>query len=50
MHRRPEDAVDVYHTFFGVAGLSLLGYPGLKKIDPRYALPSETLERMGKAS
>ncbi|KAM4123918.1 hypothetical protein ACJW30_01G194600 [Castanea mollissima] len=30
---RPDDAVDVYHTYFGVAGLSLLEYPGLKAID-----------------
>ncbi|KAL6287435.1 hypothetical protein ACE6H2_011825 [Prunus campanulata] len=35
---RPDDAVDVYHTYFGVAGLSLLEYPGLKAIDPAYAL------------
>ncbi|CAF9925969.1 MAG: hypothetical protein HETSPECPRED_006218 [Heterodermia speciosa] len=31
---RPGDAVDVFHTFFGVAGLSLLGYAGLEKVDP----------------
>ncbi|KAH9744545.1 Geranylgeranyl transferase type-2 subunit beta 1 [Citrus sinensis] len=36
---RPDDAVDVFHTYFGVAGLSLLEYPGLKPIDPAYALP-----------
>ncbi|GKA88955.1 geranylgeranyl transferase type-2 subunit beta [Tanacetum coccineum] len=36
---RPDDAVDVFHTYFGVAGLSLLEYPGLKAIDPAYALP-----------
>ena len=29
---RPEDEVDVYHTFFGVAGLSLMGYPGLEEV------------------
>lgn len=23
---RPEDMTDVYHTFFGIAGLSLMGY------------------------
>ncbi|CAI9097040.1 OLC1v1033336C1 [Oldenlandia corymbosa var. corymbosa] len=27
---RPDDAVDVFHTYFGVAGLSLLEYPGVK--------------------
>ncbi|KAB2609486.1 geranylgeranyl transferase type-2 subunit beta-like [Pyrus ussuriensis x Pyrus communis] len=31
---RPDDVVDVYHTYFGVAGLSLLQYPGVKAIDP----------------
>ncbi|KAI0268044.1 terpenoid cyclases/protein prenyltransferase alpha-alpha toroid [Russula aff. rugulosa BPL654] len=27
---RPGDMTDVFHTLFGVAGLSLLGYPGLE--------------------
>lgn len=31
---RPGDMVDVFHTLFGVAGLSLLGYPGLVAVDP----------------
>ena len=31
---RPGDMVDVFHTHFGIAGLSLLKYPGLKEIDP----------------
>lgn len=31
---RPGDAVDVFHTQFGIAGLSLLKYPGLKEVDP----------------
>jgi len=26
--------VDVFHTVFGIAGLSLLKYPGLAEIDP----------------
>ncbi|KAI3874780.1 hypothetical protein MKW98_019353 [Papaver atlanticum] len=34
---RPDDAVDVYHTYFGVTALSLLEYPGIKPIDPAYA-------------
>ncbi|GAM82479.1 hypothetical protein ANO11243_004590 [Dothideomycetidae sp. 11243] len=36
---RPEDMVDVFHTCFALAGLSLLGFEGLDKIDPRYCMP-----------
>ncbi|KAL2647592.1 hypothetical protein AAZX31_05G142800 [Glycine max] len=43
---RPDDAVDVFHTFFGVAGLSLLEYPGLKPVDPAYALPVDVVNRI----
>ncbi|KAE8672717.1 xyloglucan endotransglucosylase/hydrolase protein 9-like [Hibiscus syriacus] len=74
---RPDDAVDVFHTYFGVAGiqcrsahrfafiyftnsafavrftmhaivvgLSLLEYPGLKAIDPAYALPVDVVNRI----
>lgn len=43
---RPEDMADVYHTFFGIAGLSLMGYEGLGAIDPTYALPVEVVERI----
>ena len=35
MADRPGDMVDVFHTVFGVAGLSLLRYPGLLEVDPR---------------
>lgn len=31
---RPDDMVDVFHTHFAIAGLSLLKYPGLEPIDP----------------
>lgn len=83
---RPNDEPDVYHTFFGVAGLSLMGFPGrvvtprfgdvdhkyvssigvltiamqtnyakkvptlspgLKAVDPVYALPVEVVKRLG---
>ena len=30
---RPGDMVDVFHTVFGLAGLSLLEFPGLEEID-----------------
>jgi geranylgeranyl transferase type-2 subunit beta len=31
---RPGDMVDVFHTHFGIAGLSLLGFPGVGEVDP----------------
>lgn len=31
---RPGDMVDVFHTVFGIAGLSLLSFPGLQAVDP----------------
>ncbi|KAI9772325.1 MAG: hypothetical protein M1840_001074 [Geoglossum simile] len=31
---RPGDMADVFHTVFGIAGLSLLKYLGLKEVDP----------------
>ena len=46
MSDRPEDQVDVYHTFFGLAGLSLMGRPGLRPIDPTFALPVEVVQRL----
>ncbi|KAL6306521.1 rab geranylgeranyltransferase [Sparassis latifolia] len=44
---RPGDQPDVFHTLFGVAGLSILGYPGLDDLDPVYCMPSSLTERMG---
>lgn len=38
--------MDVFHTFFGVAGLSLMGYEGLVPVDPIYALPVDVVERI----
>lgn len=31
---RPGDMVDVFHTCFGMAGLSLLGFHGVEEVDP----------------
>ena len=31
---RPGDMVDVFHTCFGIAGLSLLEWPGVEDVDP----------------
>ncbi|KAG5645683.1 hypothetical protein DXG03_005521 [Asterophora parasitica] len=44
---RPGDMVDVFHTHFGVAGLSLLGYPGLVDLDPVYCMPAHVIEARG---
>ncbi|KAK9413053.1 putative Geranylgeranyl transferase type-2 subunit beta [Seiridium unicorne] len=46
---RPGNMVDVWHTCFGLTGLSLLGYPDMDTIDPVYCLPKSTLERVLKA-
>ncbi|PHH91278.1 hypothetical protein CDD83_1088 [Cordyceps sp. RAO-2017] len=43
---RPGDMVDVWHTCFGLAGLSLLGYPGTQAVDPVYCMPKTTIERL----
>ncbi|CEL52764.1 protein geranylgeranyltransferase type II [Rhizoctonia solani AG-1 IB] len=44
---RPGDMADVFHTIFGVAGLSLLGYPGLVDLDPVYCMPAGVVEKLG---
>jgi geranylgeranyl transferase type-2 subunit beta len=31
---RPGDMADVFHTVFGIAGLSLVGHPSLQEVDP----------------
>ncbi len=38
--------MDAFHTFFGMAALSLMGYEGLKSIDPVFALPVEVMQRL----
>lgn len=43
---RPGNIADVFHTYFGIAGLALLGYPDLEPIDPVYALPARICEQM----
>ncbi|PPQ84369.1 hypothetical protein CVT26_007386 [Gymnopilus dilepis] len=44
---RPGDMVDVFHTNFGIAGLSILGYPGLVDLDPVYCMPAGVIEARG---
>lgn len=43
---RPGDMVDVWHTLFGIAGLSLLYYPGLEPVDEVYCMPKAAVERV----
>lgn len=43
---RPGDMVDVWHTVFGVAGLSLLRYPWLQPVDEVYCMPKSTTARV----
>mmetsp|Transcript_3838 Transcript_3838/g.10796 ORF Transcript_3838/g.10796 Transcript_3838/m.10796 type:complete len:344 (-) Transcript_3838:276-1307(-) len=47
---KPEDVPDVFHTFFGIAGCSLLGHGGLKQIDPVHAMPVEVMEKLPHAA
>jgi geranylgeranyl transferase type-2 subunit beta len=56
---RPGDQADIFHTFFGISGLSLLGYfnqpsdgspwkyESYREIDPTYALPKSLVEKLG---
>jgi len=43
---RKGDVADVFHTVFGLAGLSLLGYEGLREVDPVYCMPKEVTNRI----
>eukprot|EP01029_Cantina_marsupialis_P011042 TRINITY_DN2482_c0_g1_i1.p1 TRINITY_DN2482_c0_g1~~TRINITY_DN2482_c0_g1_i1.p1 ORF type:complete len:326 (-),score=92.60 TRINITY_DN2482_c0_g1_i1:129-1106(-) len=50
---RPGDMADAYHTFFGIAGLNMLGYfdkypleGELKTIDPTFALPTDIIKKI----
>ena len=52
---RPGNTADVYHTFFGIAGMALLGYFDTaeaagaphRQVDPTYALPVEVVAKLG---
>lgn len=43
---RPGDMADVFHTFFGLAGLSLLGDRRLREINASFALPTHVVTRL----
>jgi len=42
---RPGDMVDVFHTVFGLAGLSIVGYPGIDEVDPIYCMSKKITTR-----
>lgn len=43
---RPGDMVDVWHTVYSVAGLSLLSYEGVEAVHPAYCMPVATIQRV----
>ncbi|KAF2092785.1 type II protein geranylgeranyltransferase beta subunit [Rhizodiscina lignyota] len=43
---RPGDMVDVFHTVFGLAGLSLMKHPGVREVDPIYCMPKDIINRV----
>lgn len=43
---REGDEADVFHTIFGIAGLSLMGFENLEPIDPTYCLPSKMVDKL----
>uniref|UniRef100_A0A060T982 Geranylgeranyl transferase type-2 subunit beta n=1 Tax=Blastobotrys adeninivorans TaxID=409370 RepID=A0A060T982_BLAAD len=43
---RKGDVADVFHTVFGIAGLSLLGYEGLEKVNATYCLSERVMARI----
>jgi geranylgeranyl transferase type-2 subunit beta len=42
---RPGNFPDVFHLLFGLCGLSILRYPGLKSVDVVYCLPKYVIDR-----
>ncbi|CAL9734505.1 geranylgeranyl transferase type-2 subunit beta [Monosporozyma servazzii] len=45
---RPGNEVDVFHTVFGLAGLSLVGYQNLTKINPTYCMTYDVTDKIPK--
>ena len=43
---QPGNMVDVWHTLFGLAGLSLLEYPDLEPVNAVYCMPQSTIDRV----
>jgi geranylgeranyl transferase type-2 subunit beta len=45
---RSGDMVDVFHTLFGITGLSLMGFENLEPVDPTYCLPRRVMGKVPK--
>lgn len=45
---REGDEPDVFHTVFGIAGLSLLGFDDLEPVDPTFCLPRALTTKLGR--
>ena len=43
---KPGNMADVYHTCFAITGLSLLGYPNLLPVNPKYCMTVKTIDRL----
>ncbi|XP_028394634.1 geranylgeranyl transferase type-2 subunit beta-like isoform X1 [Dendronephthya gigantea] len=43
---RPGDMVDPFHTLFGIAGLSLLGYGDIKEVNPVFCMPENVIRKL----
>jgi len=43
---RPGNMCDVYHTCFGITGLSLLGYEGMAEVDSRYCMTKRVIQKL----
>nr|CAB3265392.1 geranylgeranyl transferase type-2 subunit beta-like [Phallusia mammillata] len=43
---RPGDIVDPFHTLFGIAGLSLLGEPDLKQVNPVFCMSQSIIDKL----
>eukprot|EP00834_Sanchytrium_tribonematis_P005862 NODE_386_length_8322_cov_0.935547.p4 type:complete len:320 gc:universal NODE_386_length_8322_cov_0.935547:6661-5702(-) len=41
---RENQIPDLFHTLFGITGLSLLGYKGIEKVNPSYCMPQYLLD------
>ncbi|KAF7273427.1 hypothetical protein GWI33_013868 [Rhynchophorus ferrugineus] len=43
---RPGDVADPFHTVFGLAALSLLGYESIQKVNPTYCMPQRIIDKL----